>query len=164
MSLLIYVLPRPKALDDVSVRVCLLDAIKLLCFVPRPWTQFTDATTFDRPDLQYLLENVMKTTKYPKMSWDEACTATRGLMEFMEHYEPSYHEEAFMIHRGGDIIGTGHIIYDVDPPPPTPSTLAGTERMSKRRGNTSTSEWNMHLDIAHNFPNHSCELDVPGTA
>ena len=44
------------------------------------------------------------------MSWDEACEATRGLLDYMENEIPSYVEQAFSVHRNKNVIGTGALI------------------------------------------------------
>ena len=96
--------------DSTSTRVCLIDAIYLLCNARFPKKTYDWEATFDRPDVHYQLEKIIKQTTYPAMTWDEACTATRGMLDFMETQEPYYHEEAFMVFRKRNLIGTGNIL------------------------------------------------------
>ena len=62
----------------------------MLCFAPEPTSPFLIRVEFDHRDAYYDLVN---NEEPPLLSWDDACTVTRGLMEVEEQNEKTYKKE-----------------------------------------------------------------------
>ena len=62
--------------------------------------------------MYYELEGVIANTAYPKITWDEACVTTRGLLDLMERSNPYYREVSFFVFRNKNLIATGHLLAD----------------------------------------------------
>ena len=62
---------------------------------------------FEHGHTRFELSNVFVKRPWAPMKWDEACEASRGLLDYMETEIPEYVEQAFSVHRRKNIIGTG---------------------------------------------------------
>ena len=62
--------------------------------------------------MSFELEGVIATVPYPKMTWDEACLAARGVLDMMERSDPYYVETTFFVYRKRNLIATGHVLVD----------------------------------------------------
>lgn len=62
--------------------------------------------------MYYELEGVIANTKWPKITWDEACITTRGVLDLMERSDPYYLEISFFVFRGRNLIATGHVLVE----------------------------------------------------
>ena len=103
-------------IDAVDGRVCLLDAIKFVCFAEVTTDPFLLRMEFDHRDAYYDLVN---NEEPPLLSWDDACTVTRELMDAEEQWtkgqkkgEKSYKEEVFVAFRlpKVEVVGKGRML------------------------------------------------------
>lgn len=88
----------------------------MLCFALEPESPFLVRMEFDHRDAYYDLVN---NEEAPLLSWDDACTVTRGLMEVEEQKENPYRkeekyyeEEVFVAFRlpAANVVGKGRIL------------------------------------------------------
>ena len=92
-----------------------MDAVKLLCFAGEPAGQFIEGVAVNHGNTQYELQSNLAEHPWKAMTWDEACIAARGLLDYMEKVAPAYVEQAFIVERrGNQLIGTGSLRYMAD--------------------------------------------------
>ena len=99
-------------IESVDGRMCLLDALRLICHpaTVEDWHKpFIPRSEIDHRHAYYDLVNQ---DEEPLMSWENACIATKGVLMVEERYENPYKEQVFVVFRLplAEVVGKGRIL------------------------------------------------------
>ena len=106
-------IPSARPLDPGNRRMSILTAMDFICYWQPPREKYLESMTFKRRGIKFMLSNIVEKCAWKPMSWNDVCTAARGLLDYFEKEKgEKYVETAFVVRRKQKFVRTGSMYLD----------------------------------------------------